>query len=249
MLLLTIKTLVKRMISLPRYLIRLGMNNPAFDFFVLRKKYSLGHLRRFEEYAAGPIQRDEALLLYALVKTVDPKTIVEFGFLAGHSSTNFLRAMSSDARLYSYDIADASMRIARKIRDERFRFIFKSQADFDCSDVDNRLVDLVFFDGSHDFDLNVVTFEKVRKCLSERALVIVHDTGAWYGDLQGRQTPEGYFAGGSIDAGYIHRPDERKFVNYIRVNMEGFDQIHLHSTSKFRHGLTVLQRNVDALSV
>ena len=240
---------MKRMMSLPQYLIRLGMNSSSFDFFVLRKKYSLSHLRYFSEYAAGPIQRDEALLLYALVKTVDPKTIVEFGFLAGHSSTNFLKAMSSDARLYSYDIADASMRIARRIRDDRFRFVFKSQADFEYSDVDNRLVDLVFFDGSHDFHLNVVTFEKVGKCLSERALVIVHDTGAWYGDLQGRQTPEGYFAGGSIDAGYIHRPDERKFVNYIRVNMEDFEQIHLHSTSKFRHGLTLLQRNVDTLSV
>jgi hypothetical protein len=78
-------------------------------------------------------------------------------------------------------------------------------------------------------------------------LIIVHDTGAWYGKLKGSKTPEGYFVGGKASAGYIHRPDERRFVNYIRENMEGFDQIHLHSTSKFRHGLTVLQRNVDAL--
>lgn len=246
---LRIKTIIKRMISLPRYLIWRGIKSPLFDLFFLRKQYSLSHLRYFVEYAAGPIQRDEALLLYALVKTVDPKTIVEFGFLAGHSSTNFLKAMSSHARLYSYDIADFSMQSARRIRDERFRFVFKSQADFDCSDVDNRLVDLVFFDGSHDFHLNVLTFEKVRMCLSERAFIIVHDTGAWYGDMKGFQTPEGYFIDGSTSRGYIHRPDERKFVNYIRENMADFDQIHLHSVYKFRHGLTVLQRNVDKLYV
>lgn len=235
--------------SLPRYWARQRINGWPFDLFVLRKKYSLSHLRYFGEYVAGPIQRDEALLLYALVKAVDPKTIVEFGFLLGHSALNFLKAMSSDARLYSYDILEGSRQLAMKIRDERFRFVFKSQADFECSDVDNRLVDLVFFDASHDFDVNVVTFEKVRMCLSERALIVVHDTGAWYGDLKGFQTAEGYFVDHLIGGGYVHRPYERKFVNYIRENMEDFDQIHLHSTSKFRHGLTILQRNACALPV
>lgn len=239
-----------RIVSLPQYWIRLVINRSSFvGFFVLRKDYSLSHLRHFKEYVVGPIQRDEALLLYALVKTVDPKTIVEFGFLAGHSSRNFLKAMSSDARLYSYDISDASMQLATTTKDERFRFIFKSQADFEWPDVDNRLIDLVFFDASHDFHLNVATFEKVTRCLSERALIIVHDTGVWYGGPEGLRTPDGHFEDGSIGTGYIHQPGERKFVNYIRANVGGFDQIHLHSTSRFRHGLTVLQRNVDALSV
>lgn len=247
--LLVMKSFVNRIVSPTQSWIRLAIDSLPSDLFVLRKTYSLGHLMCFKDYVAGPIQRDEALLLYALVKTVDPKTIVEFGFDRGHSATNFLKAMSSDSRLYSYDISDVSMRLARKIHDERFRFIFKSQTDFEYSDVDNRLVDLVFFDASHDFHLNVATFEKVRKFLSERALIIVHDTGAWYGKLKGSKTPEGYFVGGKASAGYIHRPDERRFVNHIRENMEGFDQIHMHSTSKFRHGLTVLQRNVDALPI
>ena len=246
-----VTTFVKRMISLPQYLIRLGINRSSFASFLhfyFGKRHSLSHLRYFTEYSLGPIQRDEALLLYGLVRTVDPKTIVEFGFYEGHSAINFLKAMSSDARLYSYDISDASMRLARRIHDERFRFILKSQAEFESSDVDNRLVDLAFFDGSHDFGLNVTAFEKVRKCLSERALIVVHDTGEWYNNVKGFQTAKGHFVAGSTGGGYIHQPDERRFVNYIRVNMDDFDQIHLHSTSKFRHGLTVLQRNVGTLT-
>ena len=226
---------------------RLVTGRLLLDLFALRKEYSLGHLTRFEEYAAGPIQRDEALLLYAIVKTVDPKTIVEFGFLWGHSAINFLGAMSPSARLYSYDVSGASLRIADKLRDSRFRFILKSQVDFELSDVDERLIDLVFFDGSHDFKLNVETFARVKSCLNEKALIVVHDTGAWHGNLKGLQTPEGYFLGGTTGGGYIHRPDERRFVNHIRETTPDFDQIHLHSASRFRHGLTILQRNTNPL--
>ena len=186
-------------------------------------------------------------MLYALVKTVDPKTIVEFGFFAGHSANNFLKAMASDARLYSYDISEASMKLARKIHDKRFRFIFKSQTEFEPSDVDNRIIDLAFFDAAHDFRLNVATFEKLTGSLGARALIVVHDTGAWYGDLKGLKTPQGHFLNGSASSGYIHQPGERAFVNYIRENMKDFDQIHLHCTSKFRHGMTVLQRNSKPL--
>jgi predicted O-methyltransferase YrrM len=81
-----LKKIVRKIIFLLPSRIRPIANSSLFDILVLRNKYSLSHLRTFEEYPAGPIQRDEALLLYALVKTVDPKTIVEFGFLAGHSA-------------------------------------------------------------------------------------------------------------------------------------------------------------------
>jgi predicted O-methyltransferase YrrM len=192
-------------------------------------KYLLGHLRYYGENVLGPVQRDEALLLYSLVKTVDPKTIVEFGFYKGHSAINFLKAMSSDAKLYSYDISDGSVQLARRIHDKRFRFIHKSQADFEWSDVDNRLVDLVFFDAAHDFGLNVLTFSRLRNSLAERALIVVHDTG------------------GHGSAGRIHQLDERRFVNYIKLDIRGFNQIHLHSTTKFRYGLTLLQRDIGPL--
>ena len=243
-----IKTFANRVIFQPLHLIRLVPNSLAFILLIFfRKGYSLSHLRYFKEYSAGPIQKDEALFLYALVKTVDPQTIVEFGFLVGDSAINFIKAMSPDAKLYSYDISNTSMQHAKRIYDKRFKFILKSQTDFESLDIDNRLVDLVFFDASHDFNLNVAAFERLRGSLSERALIVVHDTGAWYGDLKGFKTPEGFFLGGSTCGGYVHRPDERRFVNHIKANMKDFDQIHIHSTSKFRHGLTILQKNAGPL--
>jgi cephalosporin hydroxylase len=229
----TIRTIIAKVLSLPRSIAGTG--------------YSLNHLRFFQDSEIGPIQKDEALFLYAIVKTVDPKTIVEFGFYQGHSAMNFLKAMSFDARLYSYDISEASMKVARKIHDKRFKFIFKSQTEFAPSDVDNRMIDLAFFDAAHDFQLNVATFEKLKGSLSARALIVVHDTGVWYGDLKGLKTPQGHFLNGSASSGYIHQPGERAFVNYIKENWKDFDQIHLHSTSKFRHGMTVLQRNAKPL--
>ena len=242
-----IKTFANRVISQPLRLIRLVINSSLFDLLLIRNKYSLSHLKHFNDHTIGPIQRDEALLLYALVKTVDPKTILEFGFYQGYSAMNFLKAMSPDAKLYSYDISETSLRIAKKIPDKRLKFVFKSQADFESSDIDDRLIDLVFFDASHDFSLNVVTLEKVRGYLNDRALIIVHDTGAHYGDMKGLKTPKGYFLGGPVSSSYIHQPDERRFVNYIKTNIKDFDQIHFHSTTKFRHGLTVLQRNTSPL--
>ena len=240
-------SIVKKLISQSLRPIRLVINSSLFDLLASGGSYSLRHLRRFSNYVIGPIQRDEALFLYALVKMVDPKTIVEFGFYEGDSSTNFLKAMSSDGRLYSYDISNASMTFARKIRDPRFRFILKSLTEFAPSDIDNRPIDLVFFDASHEFDLNVTTFEKVKGSLNERGLVVVHDTGAHYVDSNRCQTPMGYFLRGRLDAGYIHQPNERKFVNYIRESDQNYEQVHLHCTTKFRHGLTILQKNVGPL--
>lgn len=230
---------MKRLIYLP-----LGMLKKVSHGHLFRGSiYPLSHLKNLDEFVIGPIQRDEALLLFALVRVVDPKTLVEFGFYQGHSAINFLKAMSPDARLYSFDISSDSMKAARRINDTRFNFLFKSQSEFEPSDVDNRTVDLVFFDAAHDFQLNLTTLERLMDSLSERALIVVHDTGIWHGDLKRLKTPEGYF----LNSGYIHQPDERMFVNHIKANMNGFEMIHLHCTSKFRHGLTVIQRNIGPL--
>src|ERR1700679_2324337 len=74
---------------------------------LFRSEYpDVSHLAFYEEdRAVGPLQRDEALLLYGTVRTIRPGTIVEFGFLHGHSAFNFLRAMDVDAALYSFDIS------------------------------------------------------------------------------------------------------------------------------------------------
>lgn len=66
-------------------------------------------------------------------------------------------------------------------------------------------------------------------------------------ELVDRLLGDDYFIGDSAESGYVHRPDERKFVNYIRETRLDFDQIHLHSRTKLGHGLTLMQRNASGL--
>ena len=61
----------------------------------------LAHLTVFNETADGPVQRDEALLLHSMIRVIRPRTVLEIGFLRGHSAFNFLRALDPEARLYS----------------------------------------------------------------------------------------------------------------------------------------------------
>ena len=51
----------------------------------------MAHLTFYDELSWGPVQRDEALVLYSLVRAIRPQTVVEIGFLRGDSAFNFLR--------------------------------------------------------------------------------------------------------------------------------------------------------------
>ena len=62
--------------------------------------HNFSHLDEGGMHGAG---REDALLMYALVQMLWPKTIVEFGFYRGHSAVNFLKAMPVDCRLFSFD--------------------------------------------------------------------------------------------------------------------------------------------------
>jgi predicted O-methyltransferase YrrM len=209
----------------------------------------LSHLALYEEEdAAGPVQRDEALLLYSVIRVTRPKTLVELGFLRGHSAFNFLRAMDPDAQLYSFDVEPLAEQAAQVIfeRDHRLHFRLKSQSEVSADDVDGRPVDFVFFDASHDLAINQKTFAQLESLLSARAIVAVHDTGVWTRDslrdapkssAYARENP-GYWL---ADGNFAHRPEERAFVNWIAETRPHFGQIHLHSESTLRHGVTLLQ--------
>jgi hypothetical protein len=213
--------------------------------------YDIKHLEEYGEKVIGPVQSDEALLLFSLIRVLRPKTIVEFGYAKGHSSANFLKAASEDAIIYSYDILDESKEIAEKVNDERLKYIHKSQTDFTHADIDNKEIDFVFFDASHNDELNIETFNLIVDHLTEEAVVAVHDTGAWDNScnehpgatdgyyVNGWAFPKGYFLN---DQKYIHQAGERKFVNHLREHEVGIEQIHLHSSNTFRHGLTLLQK-------
>ncbi len=211
------------------------------------QRIGISHLLSYvDRDALGPLQRDEAIALFGIIKTLRPKTIVEFGFFHGHSAFNFLCALERDARLYSYDISeDSSRRATHELSfDRRLTFIHKSQADFDPGDIDHRLVDFVFFDAAHDLALNIETFNRIRPCLTPGAIIAIHDTGLWekahFSQAQAlfAQTANGRWITETL---YAHQPEERAFVNWIVSHQPDFGVIHFHSTDTLRHGFSLIQ--------
>jgi predicted O-methyltransferase YrrM len=208
----------------------------------------LAHLGFYrEESAFGPIQREEALLLAAVVRVLRPRTIVEFGFGLGFSALNFLEAMTPDARLYSYDLNPPSRDIAKWAfaGEPRFTYLHKSQTDFDPVDIEGGPIDLCFIDASHVLELNQKTWRRIAPCLAPSALVAVHDTGTWHRKhfnpataVHAAQKPDGWL---DADVFQPHR-EEREFVNWVCVQHDGWTAVHLHTTATLRHGLSLLQR-------
>jgi predicted O-methyltransferase YrrM len=209
------------------------------------------HLSAFREGPGvyGPIQREEALLLFALVRTVRPQTVLELGFGAGRSAYNFLRALDADARLYTFDVCEEAASAAGRLfgHDDRLRFRRKSQAEFEPSDVDGRPVDFVLLDASHDLALNQQTLRRVLPALAPDAILAVHDTGT---TTRSALTPRQQVEADTVaraqwvapDA-FEHQPGERATVNWLRDEHPEFAQIHLHTHRVLRWGLTLLQRS------
>jgi predicted O-methyltransferase YrrM len=211
------------------------------------RRPDLGHLRFFKEGdACGPIQREEALLLFALVRVVRPRVVVEFGFHRGHSALNFLLALPPDGEIHSYDVAESAAQIASQLfaGAAAFHFHHKPQQSFLPADVGGREIDFVLLDAAHDFDLNVATLERLRPCLAPDAILAVHDTGTWRRTHMRREhlawaadRPQGWL---SADE-YAPWDEERRFVNWLRETHPELSQLHLHSGRALRHGLTLLQ--------
>lgn len=212
-----------------------------------RAAIGVGHLLCYRnEDAVGPVQRDEALLLFSIVKMVRPRLMLEFGFYRGQSAFNFLQALSNDSKLVSFDISSESEKIAHAdfTRYKNFTFHKKSQTDIVPDDVFNEEVDFVFFDCTHDLEMNKRTLEKTLPLLSEAAIIAVHDTGLWNKALF--QKPHCRFVTRKPDNwldNHTFQPhqEERKFVNWILREHPAFSQIHFHSLRIIRHGITILQ--------
>jgi predicted O-methyltransferase YrrM len=220
------------------------------------RPYDLSHLSVFGEPGdIGPVQRDEALLLYALTRVLRPRVIVEMGFLYGRSALNFLQAMPEGARLHSFDISEGAEEVARTqfAGAPNFTFHRTSQTDIEPAHVGGEPIDLVFLDAAHDLELNQRTWERLQTMLAPRATIAVHDTGTWSRKRMLAQhdayaATAGTQAGWLSDDEYQHQRDERLFVNWILETHPHFGTVHLHTTDTLRHGLTLLQRR-DPLPV
>jgi predicted O-methyltransferase YrrM len=152
-------------------------------------KYDLSHLTQNKMIVVGPIQDDEALFLYGLIKTTRPKTLLECGMFHGYSTVNILKAIDKDARLFTFDI-EIYNKNSPAFNDKRFKFINKSQSKFEQSDVENKTIDFIYLDNGHYFDVNVEFWKKVVGSMSENAIMVIHDTGLHIIDNDGMPIKE-----------------------------------------------------------
>ena len=178
----------------------------------------------------GPLLEEDALLLQAVIKMTDPKTVIEFGYHRGTSSRKMLEVLDQDAKLISYDNTVDPSAVSKS--DPRLTFMHKSQDEFEP--VDN--IDFVFLDASHELEKNETTFKQILPHLRAGAIIAVHDTGTWKENYWKRDV--GY---GLPNGHWVHCPDEIHFVNWIKQEYPQIQQIHFVTTTKIRHGMTLLQ--------
>ena len=137
----------------------------------VKLKYDLSHLTQDSLIVLGPIQDDEAVFVYGLIKSIRPKTVIECGMGRGYSTINILQAIEQDSLLFTFDI-EILNKNSQAFKDKRFKFITKSQGNFEHSDIDNRIIDFIYLDNGHYFDVNIQFWNKVVQAQSLKKLNI-----------------------------------------------------------------------------
>jgi predicted O-methyltransferase YrrM len=192
--------------------------------------YDLSHLTQSSnQRVGGPIQDDEALLLYGLIKVMRLRRILEVGGQSGYSATNFLKAVGDNGTVYTVDTTP----LPRQAKNHRV--ITKDAALLTPEDVDSKELDLVFFD-CHVFPAQMKLYFRLRakKMITQNTLLALHDTNL--------------HPGGSVHpGGYVHQAVERNMADDFR--RLGYDAISFHTELNrhdanlpFRHGLTILRK-------
>lgn len=199
--------------------------------------YNLLHLRQPNDQAVvGPIQDDEALFLYSIVKAMRLNRILEIGGMFGYSAMNFLAAMDQvHGAVYTVDLCQVP------VAAPNHKVIVKNALDLTMQDVDNLPVDLVFFDCHDMVQMDVYKSFVEAGIITQSTILALHDTNLHY--------PPYYVCGEYLkeEDGFVHQPVERKMVNMFKEM--GYDVFNLHTTREkhsigfpFRHGVTMCQK-------
>lgn len=202
----------------------------------ITKHYDLSHLNGpVDQAVEGPIQDDEALFLYSIVIGMRLKRILEIGGLGGYSAVNFLKAIGDDGVMYTVDINPI-----RTLADNHI-FIHKNANDIVAKDIDNKPIELLFFD-CHDYDAQMNLFNRLtnQNMINDNTIIVLHDTNTH---------PKQFFkwAYQINESEWVHQDVERKMVNYFHDI--GYNIFSLHTDSSkhndefpYRHGITVCQK-------
>lgn len=207
--------------------------------------YDLSHLLQADDQAVcGPIQDDEALLLYALVRCMRLKRVLEIGGLAGYSTTNFLMAMKRsgpEGFVYTCDLQQCWTQA------QNHKVIVKDARELTGEDLDNAPLDLVLYDCHEMVQLDVHARLARLGLIDDRTVIALHDTNLHYPP---HADAAGMTAGVVVEpetGGRAHQLVERHMVNQLKSM--GYDAVCVdttpaahHAGFPFRHGLTICRK-------
>jgi predicted O-methyltransferase YrrM len=201
-------------------------------------KYDLSHLTQPENQNVwGPIQDDEALFLYSIIRGSRLERILEIGGLSGYSAKNFLQALSfsKDGILYTCDLNPVP------VLAENHKVIIKNALDLTIDELDNKPLDLVFFDCHDMVQLNIYYKFLNNNIINDNTILALHDTNLHYPPYQrfGNYLEK--------DNGYVHQPVERFMVNvfkHLGYDIFSISTDHSKHSEEFpiRHGITVCKK-------
>lgn len=193
--------------------------------------YDLSHLIQDEsQCVSGPIQDDEALLLFATIRTMRIHNILEVGGLMGYSARNFSKAIV-DGYIYTVDFNPVE-----KVSDNHI-VILKNCKDLKRDDFHNK-IDMIFFD-AHVYEPQLEMYYTLIKegVIDDDVLLSFHDTNLH----PEKEVDWSYF----VDGGWCHQHVERRLVEHFKTL--NFDAINFHTkmdekTIKYRHGITLMKK-------
>lgn len=190
--------------------------------------YNLQHLTQPDEQnLPGPIQDDEALLLFALIRVTRIKRVLEFGSFPGYSAKNFCEATGDKGTVYSVDwgVDGVTPQVAKN-----HKVIVKNTSDVTPDDLDNEPIDLVFFD-CHAYEATLCAFQNLSRAgiFTSKTIFVFHDTNLLPSEMALGYPNISY----EVKDGWVFCPPERQLVNDFKDM--GYDILNL-GTTKDAHG-------------
>ena len=217
-------------------------------------KYDIAHLVQGEsQRVGGPVQDDEALFLFSVVRGMRMRAVLEIGGLAGFSALNFCRAFPAGetALVVTVDVKpvrkvadnhETIIKDAAALRGEDFAPLFERRGM-------KPVFDLIFLD-AHAFDGQLRALATLRESgmATDETVIAMHDTcpaPALQNVTLGNKKVS--VSGGGD--GYVndYGDVERRTANILRA--EGYNIFNLHphpdnlGKLPFRRGLTICQKS------
>jgi hypothetical protein len=130
--------------------------------------------------------------------------------------------------------------------------IVKDCRNFESADALNLPVDICFLDCAHNLEINKECISRFMPSMSDAGIIAFHDTGAWTkaafdaAPLEYKNTDTGKWLEERYQTHAIWPAvaEERRTINWMLDAYPEYSQIHFHSTTYFRHGITLLQKTM-----